>query len=256
MHKILFGLLFFVAASAAQAQSSAKKFQCWTDENGQRACGDRVPPQYAKEQRQVFDSQGRVIETRERQKTPEELAEAERQAVEAAETKRKQEAEAAYDRFLRDSYSSVKDLERARNERLATLDGRSNLARQAVESDEKSKAQLQSRIELQAKNGKPADDLQKQMRAVDKTLRENRAGIEQMQKDRERVCAEFLRDILRYQELTMGGATYVGECPAPGSPALALPVVKPKPAAAPADKTKKKDKKKKPPKKAEEKAEG
>jgi len=231
MQKILFGLLLSVVACAAHAQSSApKKFQCWTDERGQRACGDRVPPQYAKEQRQVFDSQGRVIETRERQKTPEELAEAERQAAEAAEAKRQQEAEAAYDRFLRDSYSSVKDLERARNERLATLDGRSNLARQAVESDEKSKSQLQSRIELQTKNGKPAEDLQKQLRAVDKTLRENRAGIEQMQKDRERVCAEFLRDILRYQELTMGGATYVGECPAPGSPALTLPVAKPKPA--------------------------
>jgi hypothetical protein len=245
MQRILFGLLLSVVACAAHAQSVPKKFQCWTDEKGQRACGDRVPPQYAKEQRQVFDSQGRVIETRERQKTPEEIAEAERQAAEAAEVKRQQEAEAAYDRFLRDSYSSVKDLERARNERLATLDGRSNLARQAVEGDEKSKAQLQSRIELQTKNGKPVEDLQKQMRAVDKTLRENRAGIEQMQKDRERVCAEFLRDILRYQELTMGGATYVGECPAPGSPALALPVVKPKPAA-PTDKSKNK---KKPPKK-------
>jgi hypothetical protein len=240
MQKILFGLLLSVAALAVQAQSSApKKFQCWTDEKGQRACGDRVPPQYAKEQRQVFDSQGRVIEIREREKTPEELAEAQRQAAEAAEAQRKQEAEAAYDRFLRDSYSGVKDLERARNERLATLDGRSNLARQAVEGDEKSKAQLQTRIELQTKNGRPVEELQKQMRAVDKTLRENRAGIDQMQKDRERVCAEFHRDIVRYQALTAGESTYAGECPAPGSPALALPVAKPKPAATPADKKKK-----------------
>lgn len=250
MQKILFGLLLSAAACAVHAQSSVpKKFQCWTDEKGQRACGDRVPPQYAKEQRQVLDAQGRVIEIRERQKTAEELAEEQRQAVAAAEAKRKQEAEAAYDRFLRDSYSSVKDLERARNERLATLDGRSNLARQAVEGDEKSKAQLQTRIELQTKNGRPVEDLQKQLRAVDKTLRENRAGIEQMQKDRERVCAEFLRDILRYQELTMGGATYLGECPAPGSPSLVMPVVKPKPAAAPADKNKKKKPPKKPAKK-------
>jgi len=42
-------LLAAVAMPAAAQQKQAipagkKKFQCWTDENGNRACGDRVPP--------------------------------------------------------------------------------------------------------------------------------------------------------------------------------------------------------------------
>lgn len=235
--KVIGGLLWVLLLAAtvpAHAQSkgtgqTTKKIQCWTDENGQRACGDRVPPEYAKQERKTFDRQGRVVGTREREKTAEELAAEQKILDEAAAAKRAEEERAAYDRFLTDTYSSVKDLERARNERLATLDGRTTLARQSVETDGKSKAALQARIDAVIKAGRPPDLQQKQLRAVEKTLRDNKAAIEQMRKDREKVCADFGRDIVRYQELTMGSSAYAGGCPAPGSPVLASATVKPKP---------------------------
>ena len=52
-----------VAASAASAGSSAK-IQCWTDEKGQRACGNSVPVQYADKERETFNARGRVVETK------------------------------------------------------------------------------------------------------------------------------------------------------------------------------------------------
>ncbi len=228
---------------ALPAIAQQKKFQCWTDSQGNRACGDHVPPEYAKQERKTIDSQGRTVGTHEREKTPEEVAAEEKAAADAAAEKIRAGKQAAYDKFLTDSYSSVKDLERARNERLATLDGRVNLANQAVTASEKSKDELRKRIDVLLKKSRPADVLQKQLREMEKGLRDNRAAISQMQKDREHVCADFLRDIRRYQELTMGSSAYGSECPAPGSPALASVIEKPQPSASPKKKVDKKKKK-------------
>jgi hypothetical protein len=224
---------------AAQQQLAPKKIQCWTDAQGNRACGDHVPPEYAKQERQTVDSQGRTRETLQRQKTPEEIAVEQQAAAEAAAARALADRQAAYDRFLVDSYSSVKDLERARNERLATLDGRMNLANQSIEGSEVSKAELRKRIDVMLKKGRPVTVPQKQLREVEKTLRDNRAAIEQMQKDREQVCVDFLRDIQRYQELKMGSAAYGGDCPKPGSPALAAVIEKPKASSTPKKKVNK-----------------
>ena len=229
-------------AAQQQVQQKPKKIQCWTDAQGNRACGDHVPPEYARQERKTIDNQGRTIGTHEREKTPEEIAAEERAAADAAAEKVRVEKQLAYDRFLTDSYSSVKDLERARNERLATLDGRVNLANQAVVASEKSRDELRRRIDGLLKKSRPVDVPQKQLRETEKGLRDNRAAISQMQKDREHVCADFLRDIRRYQELTMGSSAYGSECPVPGSPALAQVIERPQ---ASTSSKKKGDKKKK-----------
>lgn len=216
--------LLMSLAWPAAAQTQQKKIHCWTDAQGHRACGDRMPPEYASQERKTIDAQGRIVETIRRERTPEELAAEQKAAAEAAAAKLQMERQAGYDRFLVDSYSSVKDLERARNERLATLDGRANLARQSIASSEESRSVLQVRVDSQLKKGRSPEMAQKQLREVEKILRDNRAAIDQMQKDRERVCMDFHRDITRYQELTMGEAAYAGKCPEPGSPELALAV--------------------------------
>ena len=221
---MIVALLMSLALPVAAQQ---KKIQCWTDAQGNRACGDHVPPEYAKQERKTIDGQGRTIGTHDREKTPEEVAAEQKAAAEAAAEKVRVEKQAAYDKFLTDSYSSVRDLERARNERLATLDGRVNLASQAVASSEKSKDELSKRIDAMLKRNRPVDVPRKQLRDAEKSLRDNRAAINQMRKDREHVCSDFLRDIRRYQELTMGSSAYGSECPAPGSPALAQAIEKP-----------------------------
>ncbi|HEY0915280.1 MAG TPA: hypothetical protein VGE22_10450 [Solimonas sp.] len=225
--------LLMSLALPAGAQTQQKKIQCWTDAQGHRACGDHVPPEYAKQERKTIDSQGRTVGTRQRERTPEEVAADERAAADAAAEKARIQKQAAYDKFLTDSYSSVKDLERARNERLATLDGRVNLANQAVAGSEKSKDELRRRIDALLKKSRPVDVPQKQLRETEKSLRDNRVAIIQMQKDREHVCADFLRDIRRFQELTMGSSAYGSECPVPGSPALAAVIEKPQASTSP-----------------------
>lgn len=236
MNKTICGLVMAawmaaVALPSAAADSKLKKFQCWTDSQGNRACGDHVPPEYAKQEREVVDTQGRVIDTRKREKTAEEVAAEQKAAADAAAAQIEADKRAAYDRFLTDSYASVKDLERARNERLATLDGRANLTRQSIAADEKTKVSLTALIDGRLKAERKVDEQQKQLRETDRSLRSNKAAVEQLAKDRETICADFNRDILRFQELTMGSSAYAGTCPEVGSPILAKVLETPKPTA-------------------------
>ena len=49
---------------AASAPAMAGKIVCWTDDDGKRACGDRVPPKAARKERTVMDEDGRAREVK------------------------------------------------------------------------------------------------------------------------------------------------------------------------------------------------
>jgi hypothetical protein len=136
--------LMVLACGAVQAQTQ-RQFQCWTDDKGVRACGDHVPPQYAKQERQVLDSQGRVVDTKSREKTAEEVqaeAAARKLAEDMAFRKRQQEE---YDRFLLETYNSEADLAHARDDRLAAIDGRIKFVNENIAANEATLKQLRDR---------------------------------------------------------------------------------------------------------------
>ncbi len=195
-------LLTLMLSSTAHAQANPQKFQCWTDENGRRACGDRVPPQYAQKERRVYDGEGRVLEIKERQRTPEELAELERQKKAQADAQRKEEEQRAYDRFLLSTFNSVKDLEKMRDQRLSTLDGRINLAEKAVVDNEATLKQLRDQAaKAEAAKKKVPDRVQRQIKEFDKSLADNRKGLEQMRAERGQIETKFAGDIERLKTL-------------------------------------------------------
>jgi chromosome segregation ATPase len=182
--------------------AGAKSIVCWTDDKGQRACGDRVPPEYARKERQVLNERGMVVDTKPREKTPEEIADAERKAQQEREAKRAAEAQAAYDRFLRQTYTSVADIEQARDSRLAALDARLQLAEKALSDSEAALTDLRARSEEDAED---ADKLARQIRTFEASRDSNGNAVASLRKEREELVASYRRDIARYRELT-GGA--------------------------------------------------
>lgn len=207
MRQVLLAVALAGAAAnplALHAQAPARKIVCWTDENGHRACGDRVPPQYARQERQVYDQSGRVVETIERQKTPDEIAEAERRTAEQEAGRKRAQEQAAYDRFLLTSFASVAELERTRDERLSTLNGRLGLAEKSLADNEEGIRQLQEQIAAakQQPEMKVPQRLTRKLAEFERTLEGNRRAVEKLKGERDQVVLKFASDIARYRELT------------------------------------------------------
>src|SRR5690606_31495548 len=100
------------------AVCAAQRLYTWVDEHGVTHYGDRVPPEYADQDRLVLNRQGIVIELQQVGITEEQRAEQERLAAEA-EARRAQEQ---HDRFLLQSYTRVDEIEATRDRRLAQMD--------------------------------------------------------------------------------------------------------------------------------------
>lgn len=211
---ILMALLAtMMVAPTVEAGTVGKKIQCWNDKNGNRMCGDRVPPEYAGEQREVLQD-GRVVETRRGAKTPEEIAEEERLRVEAEEAKRRAE----YDRSLLESYRNMKDIENMRDERLAMLDSRIRAAEKSTLENQKTLEDLRAR-QASAKAADPAaapaaapasdktaepktDKLTRQVRQYQKSLVDSQKSLERLKNERAQTEAKFDSDMKRYNELS------------------------------------------------------
>lgn len=185
------------AAPAVTQAAGPKKIQCWTDKNGQRMCGDRIPPEYAGEKRDVMKD-GRVIDTIDASKTEDERKA--EQARKNAEEEQKKRAE--QDRALLEMYRSQGDIVAMRDERLALIDSRTQAAEKNANDTDKALVGLRARADAQQqKDGKVDDKLAKQIKSFEKSQEQNKGALERYRKERETLQQKFDRDYVRYAEL-------------------------------------------------------
>jgi hypothetical protein len=114
---VVTSLLAVLLASAAIAQQNSgdqKKVYRWTDEKGVVHYGDRIPPEYSRGEAAVLNNQGVTVGIRAAQKTPEQL---EREAAQ----REVREKELQRDTFLLTTYTSVRDIEQLRDQRLQQM---------------------------------------------------------------------------------------------------------------------------------------
>lgn len=212
--------LFVVDVSAQANKSGApgkKKLVCWTDNAGNTACGDAVPPQFASKERKVIDGAGRTVKVIPGALTAEQRAEQDAQAQRDAAAQREAEKVAAHDRALTATYSEPQDIAALRDDRLATIDTQIELAESALRRDTVSLAELRSRLPAPDSGKQPPAALVKNIEQFEATLSENQRGIAEMRRKRESLCAESARDIERFQELKTGTVSFRSPCPLPGS---------------------------------------
>lgn len=196
-----------LGSGAVLAQAKAKtKVVCWNDDKGHKMCGDRVPPEYAKQKREVMNERGIVVETKAREKTAEERA---ADALKVEEAKKAAE-QAKYDKYLMQTYQNVSDLEAVRKERVTALEGRLGLAEKAVGETRNSVKTLHERVEaLKKKQKEPDKGLAKQVKEYDKALLENLAAVEALKAERQKTITKFDTDIARFKELRPQAAATV-----------------------------------------------
>nr|WP_259759502.1 DUF4124 domain-containing protein [Pseudomonas sp. GCEP-101] len=160
-------------AAAGQPASQVELYR-YVDDRGITVI-DRlgVPPQYIGKGYQVLNEQGRVI--REVPPAPT-AAEIEQRKADAA--------RASSDQQLMRLYTSVEDVDRARDRKLAELDGLTSVAKGNLQSLKNQQANLQARAADQERAGRPVpEDLV--------------AQLNNLRSDEQRL----LQDIARYQQL-------------------------------------------------------
>jgi hypothetical protein len=133
-------LLLAVAATASAQQKGGKKLYCW-EENGQRTCGDALPPGAVELARtEINAATGRATGEVGRALTDEEVAAAAAREKQAIADTLAAAAQRRRDMAMVESYATEQDLRNAYGERLALLDdalkasvmGEENLRRSLV----------------------------------------------------------------------------------------------------------------------------
>ena len=139
--RIVIAMALLATATSAAGQAKGKKLYCWNDANGNRTCGDTLPPGATDLARtEINAASGAATREVARALTPEE-----RLAANAAQAQAQADALAEAARERRDlamveSYATEADLRRAFGERTSLLDdaikassmGESNLRRSLV----------------------------------------------------------------------------------------------------------------------------
>jgi hypothetical protein len=190
--------------TAAQSRSSREAvFRC-KDRNGQTHYGDSVPPECAGLDTEVLNENGIQVRLIEGEATR--LKRLQREAEEA-QIRKEQDRRALRDRTLIETYLSVEDIERLRDQRLEQLSAQYRLTEQNIASLH----ERQIRLEAQVARFKPYSDkpnapplpdhLAAEMVNTVKSMRVYQESLAANRKEQAELTASFDADIKRFKEL-------------------------------------------------------
>ena len=176
--------------------------KCWTNNEGIRECGDRVPPEYAQQGHQELSKSGMIINEQERAKTEEELQEQARQRAIVAAERRKQAEADKVDRILLATFSSVEEIELVRDDRLRVIQANITLSEKQNEGIQQN---LERRIQVSAyaesAGDPPSEALIKDIDTLRRRIKNRQAYITEKQTELEQTNNEYATKIDRYRHL-------------------------------------------------------
>lgn len=200
---VIRALLMTVGLALASGPAVAQKVYRWVDENGQVHYGDKVPPQYADQDREIINKHGVAVGREEGLETPAEA----RVRVEREERDKIAREKARRDYMLLSTYQSVEEIDLLRARRLELADSNIAIHQQSVVS-------LQARLdEQQARaarfepisndpNARPMPEgLAEDIARTRSDLRTQEANLRRKQEEREALNAKFDAEIVRFKEL-------------------------------------------------------
>jgi hypothetical protein len=200
---VLTGVVY-ATTTAAQNRASREAFFRCKDRNGQVHYGDSMPPECAGLDTEVLNDHGMQVRLIEGEATRN--ARLQREAVEGKARKEKEQRELR-DRTLIETYLSVEDIERLRNQRLDQLDAQYRVTEQNLAN----LRERQTRLEGQVARFKPYSDspnapplpehLAAEMVNTVNGVRVYQESLNANRKEQAELNSSFDSDIKRFKEL-------------------------------------------------------
>jgi chromosome segregation ATPase len=201
MKIILKKLLFVFILLALTQPLSAGNIQCWTDENGNRACADSVPPQHSQGGFIVYNDEGIKIKEIERAPSKEEIAAKERQKDE----ERQRQEQRKKDDALLALFSTERDIELARAGVLSSIDGQLQSLQTILDGIKGNLEDLLLSYERSQNNESVSQSqleaIQRNIERVKKRIADNEATLQNKLKEREKINLEYDDYVQRYREI-------------------------------------------------------
>lgn len=181
----------------------AVKIKCWADENGNRSCGDFVPPKYSQKGFVVFNELGIKIKEVERAPTQEEIAK-----LEAVKQKKlKEEEQHKKDEALLALFSTERDIEMARTATLSSIDGKLQSLQSILDALKGNLDELSISYERSQNNAEVSPEqleaIQRNIDRVKKRIENNEGTLQDKLREREEINQEYDGYLERYRDIML-----------------------------------------------------
>ncbi len=196
---ILYTVTMLASPVFAATQSGHSLYK-WVDEQGVTHYGDHIPPEYAGQEQHIINSHGIEISHLDAQKSPEQLAAEEQKRVDAEQAKNR-------DRNLVNTYASVQEIERLRDQRVTLLSDQIKVTSQFLEV-------LNGKLKKLRSNGmlfKPyntasnapsmPDQFAEDLVRVENDIHTQEQNLKEKRTEETATSQQFESDIARYKEL-------------------------------------------------------
>ena len=187
-------------AAATIGRAADPQVYRWVDSHGVVHYGDHVPERDAGRAQEVLNAEGVVVDSRSAAQTPAEIAAAEQR-------KRAAEAQRLRDRNLLNTYSSVRDIERLRDQRIGMLADQIRVTSQYLDTLNEKLARLRAEGErfrpyaadpkAPPMPGQLADDLVR----VTGDIRAQQQNLDEKHREEAQMRTQFADDIARFKQL-------------------------------------------------------
>ena len=181
---------------------SHARIKCWTNNEGVKECGDKVPPEYSQKGHQEISTQGVVVDEQERAKTEEELEEQRKLDAIKAEQERIVAEKEKQDQILLRTFSGVDEIELTRDGKIAAIESSIILANNRNEKLQGDMDVLLGKAAEAESSGKtPSEHLIKDMESKERQISNNKKFIEGKRADQETLEQEYAKNIERFKKL-------------------------------------------------------
>ena len=187
-------------AATAVGHAAAPQVYRWVDSHGVVHYGDHVPERDAGRAQEMLNAEGVVVGQQSAAQTPAEIAA-------AAERARAAEAQRLRDRNLLNTYSSVRDIERLRDQRIGMLADQVRVTSQYLDTLNVKLAKLRAEGERfrpysnDPKAPPMPDQLADDLVRVTGDIRAQQQNLDEKHREEAAMRAQFADDIARFKQL-------------------------------------------------------
>lgn len=218
---VLAGGILAIAMFAAAPAALAQKIVCWKDKAGKViGCGDRIPPEFQKNESKTLDNRGITRQTTVSAEDAARLkAEEDKKAALKLEEDRRIAEQRRQDTALINTYTTAREIDVRRDRELQVVDLQIQQLKSAVKGAVDAHAAQKTRYATFEKRGKVPDNVRDELKQAAEEEARVKERIAEKEKDKERITASYARQKARFIELKGGPA-----------PAATADTVKPAPA--------------------------